>query len=136
MAHGAHRRTGFLLGFPLVLLGLSGAGLVYREKMEDPPRPAPLTVPDRGRAPLSLDGIAARETASMPGARITYQQIPPRRNAPLELVVEAGGRGRMIAADPYTGEVLGRPGGRGRCTAGWVWRRRVRCRWPPFPGPC
>lgn len=111
MICAAHRWTGLLLGIPLAVLGLSGAGLVYRDKMERSAKPVPLTVGNRGRAPLALDEVAARVVAQMPGARLTYLQIPPRENGPLELVLQTGVRRQMIAADPFTGEVLGQLSG-------------------------
>lgn len=107
MTRTLHRWTGLALGVPLLLLGLSGAGLVYREKMERSAKPVPLTVDARGRVPLPLDEAAARVLAAEPGAVITYVQIPPRRHGPLEFVLEKGGRRQMLAADPFTGEVLG-----------------------------
>jgi uncharacterized iron-regulated membrane protein len=107
MTRVLHRRTGLILGVPLLLLGLSGAGLVYREKMERSAKPVPLTIDARGRSPLPLDEVAARVLAAEPGAIISYVQIPPRRHGPLEFVIEKGGRRQMLAADPFTGEPLG-----------------------------
>lgn len=107
MTRALHRWTALLLGVPLLLLGLSGAGLVYREKMERSAKPAPLTVEARGRSPLSLDEAAARVLAAESGAVITYVQIPPRRHGPLEFVIEKAGRPQLVAADPFTGEMLG-----------------------------
>lgn len=102
-----HQWTGIVLGIPLVILGVGGASLVYREKIERSAKPVPLTVEPRGRAALPIDEIAARMREQNPGFHLTHFQIPPRPNGPLELVLRRGAQTLFAAADPFTGKDLG-----------------------------
>jgi uncharacterized iron-regulated membrane protein len=107
MLRRIHCWPGFVLGVPLVVLLLTGSALVYRESIERAAKPVPSTVDPRGRPKLPLDEAIRRVVDQNPGFSETYIQIPPRANAPLEIVLRSEDQTRFLAADPFTGDVLG-----------------------------
>lgn len=107
MTRALHRWAGLLLGGLLMLVGLSGAGMVYREMMELPPLPVPSAVNAHGRVALPLEEVAARVLDADPGSVLTRVQMPLDPRGPLEFVLDKAGRRHVVAADPFTGDVLG-----------------------------
>jgi len=99
LAARAHLWGGLLLGPVVLVLGLSGAALVFRAELDAPPA----VTPGPARA---LDAIAAAALLTEPGGEIGALRIPVRADRPYRLEIVHGARQVDVLVDPVTLRVL------------------------------
>jgi uncharacterized iron-regulated membrane protein len=111
-----HLWTGLILFAPLVLIGLSGSILVYKNELGAMFAPKAEIVASGGQA-RSYDEIAAAalKEAGGKGMKVTAFTAPEKATDPAEVRIGRGARGgETVKVDPATLEVLGKEGGGGR----------------------
>ena len=104
LAARVHLWGGLLLGPLIVVLGLSGAALVFRTELEDTlHRPAAV----RTAGPVrSLDAIVAAARLAHPGVEPRALHVPLRADRAYRVEMGVGARRVDVAVDPYTLAVL------------------------------
>jgi uncharacterized iron-regulated membrane protein len=108
-----HSWCGLIAGLGLLVIGLSGSILVFREEVDAllAPRSQQMVPPPRGTPRLSFDALFAKVRAQMPAQEIAAWSVSDRADEPdgLALVLrdDTETRWRWIKANPYTGEALG-----------------------------
>src|SRR5262245_13636517 len=101
LAARVHFWGGLLLGPVVLVLGLSGAALVFREELDALGGPPAIAAgPPRG-----LDAVAAVALLSAPG-EIRALHIPARSDRPYRVEIANGTRRVDVAVDPVTLSVL------------------------------
>jgi len=103
LAARVHLWGGLLLGPVVLVLGLSGAALVFREEL-DALGTAPATVA-RG-APRALDAIAAAALLTEPNGEVRALAIPSRSGQPYRVQIAHGARQVDVLVDPVTLRVV------------------------------
>ncbi len=102
-----HLWTGLALGLYIVLISVTGAGLVYRVELE---RYFEVTKPafEPNRTRLTADELKAAATKLYPDWEVTRVGTRiSRRNPTIEVWVERNGEKKERVFNPYTGEDLG-----------------------------
>ncbi|MCC5869167.1 MAG: PepSY domain-containing protein [Gammaproteobacteria bacterium] len=108
-----HRWIGLILGAWIVLLGLTGSALVYREELENwQTRDLPAVIVDDQR--LSLQMLADSAGAARPDQRLLRLRVPSGPAEPVEfMMISPGARDLKssqqvsVYVDPYNGRVIG-----------------------------
>ena len=103
LAARAHLWGGLLLGPVILVLGLSGAALVFREEL-DALGGVPVTV--AGGPPRALDAIVASALLTEPGGEARALRIPARSDQPYRVQIVHGACRVDVAVDPVTLRVL------------------------------
>lgn len=116
-----HRAAGFYLSPLLLVIALTGLGLVYHDASEalllrvtgsaPPPEVPTVTPPATGAQPLAAGALLQRADALLPGAFTTRLRLPLTPEAPFivrkRFPSEAHPNGKTyVVLDPYTGETL------------------------------
>jgi uncharacterized iron-regulated membrane protein len=99
----AHLWGGLLLGPLVVVLGLSGAALVFRAELDDALGGPP---PVSAGPPRALDAIVATALLTEPAGAATALRIPERADRPYRVEVVVGTRRVDVAVDPVTLHVV------------------------------
>jgi len=106
-AMSVHRWSGLLGGLVFVLMGLSGALLVFHEELDAALFPGQLQA-DPTRGEWSVTRAVQSAQRALPGARILGVALPsPERPRVLKVQVRRGSSAHAVLVDPYTGEVRG-----------------------------
>jgi len=104
LAARAHFWGGLLTGPLVVVLGLSGAALVFRAELDEAlGGPAAITASGPVRA---LDAVVAAALLTEPGGAARALHIPARRDRPYRVEVVRGARRVDVAVDPVTLRVV------------------------------
>ena len=105
-----HRWIGASLGLLLLLQGLSGASLVFRDSLEPLLHPELSVVETGNRQQVQALLDAAR--AASPGSKIDRVEFPgdQRQAVLLKMTTGDDGRKRLVAVDPFSGDIV-RQGG-------------------------
>lgn len=125
-----HWFVGIFAGILLLLIGLSGALLAFREELLDAFNPGVFRVAVREEAPLSPQAVLERLRAQT-GEDVVMLTLSatPGDSVRAQLAPKAGERkGRAVYADPYTASVLPEPSG----AAFFEWVERLH-RWLLLP---
>ena len=104
LAARAHLWGGVLLGPVVLLLGLSGTALVFRDELDDalgPPRAVTRAGPAR-----ALDAVAAAALVTEPGGQARALRIPAGDGRPYRVEIVHGARRVDVAVDPITLRVV------------------------------
>jgi uncharacterized iron-regulated membrane protein len=104
LAARAHLWGGLLLGPLVLVLGLSGAALVFREELDDA-LGGPHAIRSAG-APRPLDAVVAAALFTEPGGEAHALRIPAAHEKPYRVEVAHGARRVDVAVDPVTLRVL------------------------------
>lgn len=105
----AHWLIGITAGSLLLLIGLSGAVLSFREELLDALNPGGRQVAPRAHSPLTPDGLLDALATAHPHEKPTTLALyaKPGRAARVILAAKAGERrGETLYLDPYTGATL------------------------------
>ncbi|MES2103801.1 MAG: sulfite reductase flavoprotein subunit alpha [Pseudomonadota bacterium] len=109
-----HWFLGITAGTVMIVIGLSGALLSFREEIVDLLNPGILHVPPSAGRALPPDQLLAKASAQDPGRRIVALAMSAAagESAKLTYAPPKGiRRGEIRYADPYTGALLARPTG-------------------------
>ena len=106
----AHLLAGTVLAIPLIMLGATGALLVFEEAANDAANARLVRVEARGQT-LPLDSLIARSAGSDHLLLLTAANIPARADRSYLLSFKDSsrrGNASGLFVDPYSGRVLGR----------------------------
>ncbi|PUA18034.1 sulfite reductase flavoprotein subunit alpha [Glaciimonas sp. PCH181] len=104
-----HWFIGITVGTLLMLIGLSGAILSFREELLDLLNPGVLSIASNTGTPLTPDQLVLHVQAAQPGKRIAQVTVyaDPRTTARINFAPEPGmKRGELAYVNPLTGAVL------------------------------
>src|SRR4029453_17393047 len=101
-----HRWIGLLTGPVVLVLGLSGAVLVYREELGAALDGRPPAV-EPAASTVSLDAAVASARARFPGAEPRAIVLAPSAREPHRIELDWRGDRVEVWTDPYRGTVLG-----------------------------
>jgi uncharacterized iron-regulated membrane protein len=102
-----HLVVGVLTGAALLVLGLSGAALVFRPEIDEVLYAAP-AAPATGAPPASLDALVDAARRRHPGFPVAGLSLPGHRDAAARVrMVDPAGAELDVLVDPRTGESLG-----------------------------
>jgi len=104
LAARAHFWGGLLTGPLVLVLGLSGAALVFRAELDEALGGPPAIAP--GGPVRALDAVVAAARFSEPGGEARALRIPARRDQPYRVEVVSGARRVDVAVDPVTLRVV------------------------------
>jgi uncharacterized iron-regulated membrane protein len=104
LAARAHFWGGLLTGPLVVVLGLSGAALVFRAELDEALGGPPAIA--AGGPVRALDAIVAAALLSEPGGEARALRIPARRDRPYRVEIVRGARRVDVAVDPVTLRVV------------------------------
>lgn len=110
----AHLWTGLIAGVVLLVVALSGAALIFRDKLERP-LDAQRFVVTPGTARLPADTLVARAVAARPGVELESVRFYGDPTAPFLVYFKDKNYAHL---NPYTGEMLGV---RARYSEGFGW---------------
>jgi len=121
-----HRWTGLLMAGFLIVEGVTGGILAFRESLERLAAPQLFATPQPGVAPVGLAALAGRAEALAPGARVGFFSVEDRQVV-MHMVPRArrsGGEPDALGfdrlyLDPWTGRELGRRLD-GDISQGWI----------------
>jgi len=99
LAARAHLWGGLLLGPVVLVMGLSGAALVFRPELDALPTVTP-------SPPHALDAIVAAARITEPGGEVHALRIPPRADQPYRVEIRHGTRQVNVVVNPVTLRVL------------------------------
>jgi uncharacterized iron-regulated membrane protein len=106
LAVRVHLWGGLITGPLLLVLGLSGAVLVFRPELDNGfAAPSPM-VNQPGGSP-SFDAVAAAARFFYPGAEVRALRLPARADRPWHVRLAAGARRLDVEVDPYALRVVG-----------------------------
>ncbi len=100
-----HLYTGLLAGLLLVLSGLTGSALVFREELEALAHPERLVVAPQGER-VALDRVLQTVRRAYPGDR-PFAIRMPRTPQETYLIKLNSAHDRFVYVDPYNGRLLG-----------------------------
>ena len=103
LAARAHLWGGLLLGPVVLVLGLSGAALVFRAELDALGGTAATVA---GGSPRALDAIAAAALLTEPGSEVRALRIPTRSHQPYRVELAHGARRVDVLVDPVTLRVM------------------------------
>jgi uncharacterized iron-regulated membrane protein len=98
-----HLWCGFTVGLVLVMLGLSGAAMIFRVQLEPIFSAKLFQVAPRGTV-LSLDTLLAKAKAANPASTVNYVRIFKSAEKPVMVRFKDF---NTVFVNPYTGEILG-----------------------------
>src|SRR5262247_957355 len=101
-----HLWAGLIMGPLVLVLGLSGAVLVFRAELQEAMDGPPAL--DAARAPASsLDAVVRAALVSHPTGEVRALRLPARPDRPYRVELYAGERRLDVAVDPHTMRVVG-----------------------------
>ena len=100
-----HLYTGLLAGLLLVLSGLTGSALVFREELETLAHPERRVAADQGER-VALDAVLQTVRRAYPDDR-PFAIRMPRTPQEAYLIKLNGAHDRFVYLDPYNGRILG-----------------------------
>lgn len=119
-----HSWLGLIAGLGLVVIGLTGSVLVFRDELEALVNPALVRVEPAGAGRLPLDTLLAEANRQLPGYEITgwlVRDADDARAADVLYVIRHGSNEWLIATlDPYTGRLLASPRADTATLTGWL----------------
>src|SRR5262245_8693762 len=104
LAARAHLWGGLLLGPVVLLLGLSGAALVFRDELDAALGGSRAVT--RGGPPRTLDAVATAALLTEPGGQARALRIPAGNGRPYLVEIAHGARRVDVAVDPVTLRVV------------------------------
>ncbi len=107
LAVGVHLWGGLLTGPLLLVLGLSGAALVFRPEVEDALNAVPALARAEGTAAPSLDGVLGAALIRYPAAELRALRLPAQPEQPYRVELASGRQRLDVAVDPHTLQVIG-----------------------------
>lgn len=120
-----HSVLGLVAGLGLLVLGLSGSLLVFREELEVAVNPEFLAVEPTPAGRLPLDTLRASVNRSLPDYELTGWQVRPPGDAAyadmLYLIRRGTADWQMATLDPYTGAILATPRAYTGSLTGWLY---------------
>lgn len=117
-----HSWLGLIAGLGLLLIGVTGSVLVFRNDVQALVNPKLLRVEPTSAGRLSPDALLAAVGARFPGHEVTgWQMQRDRRFADLAYVIRHGTHEwQMITVNPFTAEVLAGPMETNDTFVGWL----------------
>ena len=118
-----HSVTGLIAGLCLIVIGLTGSILVFREEIDSLMMPKRvLAAADRSAPRLGLDALIARVEDQLD----SYEPVgwrpsrSPARNDQIFVAPHAGGEPKTLWVDPATGIISGSPVNSSETVTGWL----------------
>jgi uncharacterized iron-regulated membrane protein len=99
-----HLYVALAIGLFLIVIGLTGASLVFEEKLDRALNPAVSYVEPQGSR-LDIQDLLERVRSAEPSGRVTAVRLAAAPNQPLQFFHQ---KGFTIYVNPYSGEILGR----------------------------
>ena len=117
-----HSVMGLVAGLGLVLIGLSGSVLVFRQEIESLMMPERVLAAKVASQRLDLDDLIARFEQQVDSYEPTgwRPSRAPGKNDQVFVAPKAGGEQKMLWIDPVTGTIHGTPVNSGRTLTGWL----------------
>lgn len=119
-----HSWLGLIAGLGLLVIGLTGSLLVFRDSLETLINPALIRVEPSAAGRLSLDTLLAEANRQLPGYEITgwtLREANEANYADVLYVIRHGSNEWLIATlDPYTGRLLASPRAGTATLSGWL----------------
>lgn len=117
-----HSWLGLIAGLGLILIGLTGSVLVFKDELDGVLFPEMLKVDAAGRERMSFDALLASAKKAVPGYEVLgWDKAGAPDRADLAYVVAHGtDKWQGITVNPYTGEVLAKPMDREDTITGWL----------------
>lgn len=120
-----HSVLGLVAGLGLVVIGLSGSLLVFREEVETLLNPSFLAVEPAPAGRMSLDELRLSANRVLPDYELTGWQVRPASQAAyadvLYLIKRGTSEWEMATIDPYTGKILATPRAYTGSVTGWLY---------------
>ena len=117
-----HSVMGLVAGLCLIIIGLSGSVLVFRQEIESLMMPEQVLAAEPSARRLDLDTLIARVEEQLD----SYEPVgwrPSRssaRNDQVFVTPHAGGEPKMLWIDPVVGEIRGSPVNSSETLTGWL----------------
>ena len=102
-----HRWTGIILGLYALVIGLTGAVLVFRQDLQAARYPQFFAMPPAGSPRADLPAIVRNVTAAYPDYAISGFDWPTYRRGTFLAYVARGAEFKTVFADPVSGRVIG-----------------------------
>jgi uncharacterized iron-regulated membrane protein len=117
-----HSWLGLIAGLGLILIGMTGSVLVFKDELDGVLFPEMLKVDPAGRERLSYDALLASAKQAVSGYEVMgWDKASAPDRADLAYVVKHGtDTWQGITVNPYTGDVLGKPMDREETITGWM----------------
>ncbi|RBP47359.1 putative iron-regulated membrane protein [Roseimicrobium gellanilyticum] len=117
-----HSWLGLVAGFGLIIIGLTGSVLVFKDELDGVLFPQMLKVDPAGRERQSFDALLSSARKAVPGYEVMgWDKASAPDRADLAYVVKHGtDTWQGITVNPYTGEVLAKPMDREDTITGWL----------------
>lgn len=117
-----HSWLGLVAGLGLILIGLTGSVLVFKDELDGVLFPEMVKVDPAGRERLSFDALLASARSGVPGYEVLgWDKASAPDRADLAYVVKHGtDKWQGITVNPYTGDVLAQPMDREDTITGWM----------------
>ena len=118
-----HSWLGLLAGVGLLVIGITGSLLVFREELEALFQPALTHVEPTPAGRLPLDRLLAEANRQLAGHEITgwlIQHDEPHRADILYALRHGSDEWLIATLDPYTGRILASPRQSTRTLTGWL----------------
>ena len=106
-----HSWMGLIAGLGLIVIGLTGSALVFRQEIDNLVMPQRALSANPSEARLGLDALVARLREQLAGYEpVDWLPSPsPGRNDQVSVVLHGGDQAKIIWIDPHNGTVHGTP---------------------------
>ena len=113
---------GLIAGIGLILIGLTGSVLVFKDELDGAIAPEIVKVTPSAEGRMSYDALIASARKAVPGHEVLgWDNAPADDRADLAYVVAHGTNDwKGIFVDPYTGKVQNTPTARSETLTGWL----------------